>query len=507
MRVVLLRMRAFYIVSGASLLVLVGACFPERAGIHVKSPGLDSGTAEDAAPGDGSDGGTADRGLLDTRVSDGASRDVSSDPDSATRPDASSPPDTGPGIDTYVQSGTPLDERLDVAELDVGEAVRSGVSNWRIWGRGNLAIAPVFTVPLDDGQTLVGYTVSGSNARVARLGATDQLVTVHNLADARELRGLAAEPDGRFAALLWDDASDAIFVHRYEADGSELWVEELSNSTNVPDDFGIGDSRMAYGNGRYGAYYHVHSDTGHEGDTLKWVNAETGAESTGWSWGCSHSMSALLRFHQGSSSFEPVCVTDCYPGTSGSFAENARGGIYLNHSIGPVLEVDAACNGSVAGELGGLAPAGSAGWRLVFNAHQNPMEPGQGTYDRTTMNQDIGLAVLTSNTSYEAVQWLTSTPDIDEADASIAPWQPAGDSTEQYVVGWAEPGSPYVYKLARIDATGIFLEAPTDISALAQWGRRDDPMRRHSNGDVVWAWFTSAGSSTLKFARLRAGGS
>ncbi|PKN43755.1 MAG: hypothetical protein CVU63_12200, partial [Deltaproteobacteria bacterium HGW-Deltaproteobacteria-20] len=222
---------------------------------------------------------------------------------------------------------------------------------------GSLHIAPVFTVPLANCQTLVGFTTASGAAlapRVARLDAHDELVEIYTLTPGLELRGLAAEPDGHFGALVWDDSADAIFVVRYDLSGAELWKTELTNSDNNPTDFGIGDSRLEFGDGKYGAYYHVHSDSGHEGDTLKWVTT-AGVESTGWNWGCSHSMSNLLTFHPSLTKFMPACVTDCFPGTSGDFSTNSIGGIYLNHNSGPVINVAAGCNGSVAGELGGAA--------------------------------------------------------------------------------------------------------------------------------------------------------
>ena len=70
---------------------------------------------------------------------------------------------------------------------------------------------------------------------------------------------------------------------------------------------------------------------------------------------------------------------------------------------------------------------------------------------------------------------------------------------------WSEPGNPTRYKLGRIDATGAFLEGPYDVSAVVKWGRRDDPFRRHANGDVVWAWFDAASSTTLRLGRVRSG--
>ena len=83
-------------------------------------------------------------------------------------------------------------------------------------------------------------------------------------------------------------------------------------------------------------------------------------------------------------------------------------------------------------------------------------------------------------------------------------WEPAGDSQEQYVVGWLEGTA---YRLSRVSAAGAFLEGPIDVTAKAKWGQRDDPFRQHMNKDIVWAWFDAAGATTLRFARLRSGAS
>ncbi|RLB59041.1 MAG: hypothetical protein DRI90_15925 [Deltaproteobacteria bacterium] len=413
----------------------------------------------------------------------------------------------GGGAGIVVPPDATLPERLSVASITMTEGVKAGVSNWRIWGTSSLGVAPVFTAPLANCETLVGFTTGSGNgvtARVARLSVSDQLVESYDLG-GYELRGLAAEPDGHFGALLWSDSTDKIYVGRYDLAGATSWpLEELTNSDNTPDDFGIGDSRLEYGAGKYGAYYHVHSTSGHEGDTMKWVDAATGGESTAWAWGCSHSMSNLLRFNPGDSTFMPACVTDCYPGTSGSFNTNSIGGLYINHSNGKIMDVDAGCNGSVAGELGGAALAPS-GWLVAFNAHQNPATLGQASYEPSSMDQDIGIATVGSGYSPGSVVWLTTTPNVEEADSSIARWQPSGASDEQYIVGWAESGT--TYKLARIDRNGAVLEAAVDVSATASWGHRDDPFRVHDQGDVVWAWFDAPGSTTLQVARIASGNS
>ena len=142
---------------------------------------------------------------------------------------------------------------------------------------------------------------------------------------------------------------------------------------------------------------------------------------------------------------------------------------------------------------------------MVFNAHRNPMTLGQGSYNPDTMNQDLGFVSIAADLTPGQVIWLTDTPDINEADASIARFEPSGDPAEQYLVGWSEPGDTRVYRLARVDGSGSFLAGSVDVSDRVQWGRRDDPFRQHVNGDVVWAWFDDAGSATLHVARVRSG--
>jgi hypothetical protein len=372
----------------------------------------------------------------------------------------------------------------------------------------------VFVAPLANCETLVCYT-SGSatapTAHVVRLNAQDQLDQVIVNEAGFECRGLAADDGGAFAVLLWNDEGnadpplDTIAIRRYDAAGTALGTTALVNDGddgNHPTDFGIGESRLEFGEGRYGAYYHVHSLSGHEGDTLKWVDATSGAETTGWDWGCSHSMSNLLRYNPGVSDFMNACVTDCYPGTEGSsFATTSIGGIYLN-AREKVMDVAAGCNGSVAGELGSAALSPS-GFKIVFNAHQAPTVLGQDSYDESTMNQDIGFVSVTGATTPGSVGWLTTTASVDESDSSIALYQPQGVG-EQYLVGWVE-GDGAAYKLAIVDGAGAFVETAIDVSATVHWGRRDDPFRRHYDGDVVWAWFEQSGSTTLNIGRVDSG--
>jgi hypothetical protein len=120
------------------------------------------------------------------------------------------------------------------------------------------------------------------------------------------------------------------------------------------------------------------------------------------------------------------------------------------------------------------------------------------------MNQDIGFSSITGSYTAGSVVWLTNTASIDEMDSSIARFEPAG-SGEQYLVGWVEGATNRVFKLALLGPSGSLIEAPITVTNLVQWGRRDDPFRQHFDGDVVWAWFDSAGSTTLNIGRVDAG--
>ncbi|CAN5710466.1 hypothetical protein BH11MYX3_BH11MYX3_20160 [soil metagenome] len=418
--------------------------------------------------------------------------------------------DSGPAIDGP-PPGTPLDQRITVTNVTAPAGVMAGDSSWRIWGTGSLRVAQVFTVPFADCGTLVGYTTGTATptARVARLDANDALLATYDLG-AFELRGLAAEPDGHFAALLWDMTvtPKQLHVTRFDAAGANPRVSDLPDALAAPTDFNIGESRLEYGAGRYGAYFHVHGVSGfangHEGDQLKWIDAASGAVTNGWSWGCSHSMSELIRYEPGANKFLTACVTDCYPGTSGSnFATDSIGGVYLDNAR-KVLAVDGGCNGSVAGELGGMAPSAS-GWKLVFNSHQAPATMGQSSYSASTMNQDIGFASVATSGAPGAVVWLTTTAGT-EQNSAISAWHPDGETDEQYVVGWTEiSGATRTYKLGRVSGTGTVIEAAIDVSTKAKWGERDDPFREHKNHDLVWSWFDAAGATSFQLARLASG--
>ena len=238
-------------------------------------------------------------------------------------------------------AGTPatgaIADRLTVADVTVPAGVKAGVRNWRIWGASSLRVAPVFTVPLADCGTLVCYTSGTASAPTARARRPrPRPISSRRRIDLGAfVRGLAAEPDGgAFAALLWDDAADRIYVHRFMLTGDAGLDTELANSDNHPTDFGIGESRLEYGDGRYGAYYpralRIRAARGRHAEVGR--RRDRRATTHGWNWGCSHSMSELLRYHPQAASFLPV-VRHRLLSRAPAAATSRRsiGGIYLDN--------------------------------------------------------------------------------------------------------------------------------------------------------------------------------
>ena len=114
--------------------------------------------------------------------------------------------------------------------------VKPGVRNYRIWGATMLRVAPLYVAPLANCGTLFCYTsgtAAAPNARAVRLDAADRMAAAIDLGAGLECRGIAAEPDGHFAALLWDGADRQIYVRRFDLAGTQSWSTELTNATTT----------------------------------------------------------------------------------------------------------------------------------------------------------------------------------------------------------------------------------------------------------------------------------
>jgi hypothetical protein len=256
-----------------------------------------------------------------------------------------------------------------------------------------------------------------------------------------------------------------MWLAKRNLDGSEVWTTNINGSLTSFNP-GIGDSRLAFGNDLYAAYFAVHGDSGwvqgHEGDQLTYVNSSGVLQAGGWAWGCSHSMAELVSYHPTLGKFVPVCSSDCY----------ASKGILLNDNQ-VVYACDGNCGGLVSAQLGQVTLSDSS-WKLVFSALNRPGYTGKG----------IGLATINGSFQSSYV-WLTDTTGEYERDPAIMRLG-SNLQTDRYLVGWRTTDND-VYWLGVINGSGNFITGPDEVSSAGiAWGNRDDPFRGHADGSVTW---------------------
>ena len=335
--------------------------------------------------------------------------------------------------------------------------------NWCTWGYCSLS-PRLYHEPISGGRTLVGWTDSSGNGHVSIISNSGSIDETFNYA-GRSVRGMVAHDDDKFAILLWDSGSKIMWLSKRNLDGSEVWTTNINGSLTSFNP-GIGDSRLAFGNALYAAYFAVHGDSGwpqgHEGDQLTYVNSNGVIQSGGWEWGCSHSMAELISYHPTLNIFVPVCSSDCY----------ASKGILLNDNQ-VVYACDGNCGGLVSAQLGQITLSNNS-WKLVFSALNRPGYVGKG----------IGLATIDGSFQSSYV-WLTNTTGEYERDPVIMRLG-SNLQTDRYLVGWRTSNDD-VYWLGVINGSGNFLAGPEEVSSAGiAWGDRDDSFRGHADGSVTW---------------------
>ena len=178
------------------------------------------------------------------------------------------------------EAATPaIAPRITATTLTLPQALEGATGNFCTWGF--CSIGPrLYQAPMVDGRTLVGWTDSTGTGHVSRVnGAT--IEQTFNFA-ATPVRGLVVHPDNSFAVLLLNFGAPAtapnvpqnfMTLTLLNASGTTQWSTSLANSTapigTVPGAFpnpptfgatGIGDSRLGYGGGMYGAYFSVYAN-------------------------------------------------------------------------------------------------------------------------------------------------------------------------------------------------------------------------------------------------------
>jgi hypothetical protein len=372
-----------------------------------------------------------------------------------------------------------LRERITTTTVTLPAALEPSVSSFHLWTQYTLG-PRLYHEPMADGRTMVGWTDAAMNGHVSIIGTT--LQTTYDF-PAEPVRGLVAHSDGSFAVLLWNRGGagyqdDFTRLSKRNATGAQVWSTTVTTSEYTPNpaQFNIGDSRLAYANGVYGAYLSVHSSSGHEGDRYQRVNDSGTILSGGWAWGLSHSMAGVIASHPENGALHTAGVSDCYPTKALLLDENTS-----------LFAADADCAGKVSVQLGQMAAAAGAMWLVAMDAIDRPGYPGLG----------VGVARVGPGRTPSLV-WLTNTTGADERDPVIAR---IGTSvaSNRFLVGWrlASDGSA---RVAVIDSNVVVRSGPEIVSPSINWGARDDSYRTRPDGSVSWVQ-GDAGSRTLRLYR------
>jgi hypothetical protein len=373
-----------------------------------------------------------------------------------------------------------LRERITTTSVTLPAALEPAVSSFHLWTMYTLG-PRLYQAPRSDGRTLVGWTDAAMNGHVSILGTG-----IEKTFDfpAEPVRGLVAHDDGTFAVLLWnrngttDYTDDFTRLSKRRADGIQLWTVTVTTADYVPNPaaFEIGDSRLAYAGGVYGAYLSVHSSGGHEGDRYQRVS-DTGAVLTGgWGWGLSHSMAGVIAPHPENGSLHTAGSSDCYPSKALLFDKNTV-----------LFAADADCAGKVSVQLGQMAPAPGGAWLVAMDAIDRPGFPARG----------VGVVKIRPGGTPRLV-WLTNTDGANERDPVIAR---IGTSigANRYLVGWRSLADGLA-RVAVIDTNTTLISGVETLDAAVTWGARDDSYRTRPDGSVSWLAGT-AGSRTLRLHR------
>ena len=216
--------------------------------------------------------------------------------------------------------------------------------------------------------SVVAWSSGDGSIHVTRLDASDQRAADDFTIPGDQVFGVAASTTD--VALLVSRAPDFMTFHRVDLTGATLAQTDLVGGGDHGvegvewfGEFAQTGRLVGRGDGTYAAYHALHrrwpDGVGHQGDTLRLLDANGAALGAGWGWGCSHSMDQRLAFDP-TFGLVPVCVADCYPGR----------GIYFDHDVQMITDDPGAnCAGGFSTLLGGVV-ATSTGFFLVYQDDQ-----------------------------------------------------------------------------------------------------------------------------------------
>lgn len=430
-----------HLLTALALTSLLGACGDDSASGSSDSGGASSGTSGDggaaSSSGKGSGNPTSGPGAGgdDAAGAGGDSTGPSSPTTTTTTGGGGAPPCTA---DTLAEA---------VRVVSVDGAVPSG--------------SRAVTSQAGSGS-VVGW-VGADGIHITPLDAVDARAGADVVVEGTQIYGVAAtETD---AAVLVSRAPDYMTFIRVDRAGTELARADLvgggDHATQGVEWFGefAQTGRLVrQGDGTYAAYHALHrrwpDNIGHQGDTLRFLDASGAAVGGGWDWGCSHSMDQRLAYGPGG--LVPICIADCYPGK----------GIYFNHQSAMLTDDPAAnCAGGFTTLLGGLVSI-TGGFALV--------------YQDDTAVAHLGL--------FDTAGTSTSDRVLDVAGSSRLAAYDGG-----LLLG-AQGGAGA--SITRLDAAGVPAGDPADVAA----GLPDQDFEGRADGEVAWA---TASSGSLSVVRVR----
>jgi hypothetical protein len=218
------------------------------------------------------------------------------------------------------------------------------------------------TAARGDGS-VVAWAGTDGKVHVLPLDANDKAAGNEISVEGMAVYGVAASAND--VALLVSRMPDYMTFMRIDNAGQTLAKTDLVGGGNHNTqgvewfgEFARTGRLVAQPDGKFVAYHALHrrwpDGIGHQGDTLRYLNADGSAAGGGWGWGCSHSMDERLAV--GPAGLVPICISDCYPGK----------GIYFQHNAAKITDdPNANCAGGYSTALGGLVVVAD-GFFLVY---------------------------------------------------------------------------------------------------------------------------------------------
>ncbi|ELP89351.1 hypothetical protein EIN_287870 [Entamoeba invadens IP1] len=365
-------------------------------------------------------------------------------------------------------------EKITPYEVTLPVNLLGGEYTFRTYTQGTFSVR-LFPSSDANNNIYIGYTDTNGLGTVIKVKAKTNTILRTDKFTGYSVRGLTVKDDGSYGVFLWNTEAGSIYFSKVDSSGQILFTKNLDlrnlyYPSSVPargdKGYGIGDSRLNYGNGLFHAYTHTHSDEGHEGDALFTIS-DDGTVKTIWGWGCSHMTSGLQGWNSQTNTMIHICDSDAYP-AFGMFAEADRSNTLYTHI--------ANMGGYSGGELGGVVENGD-GWLLIMNSiTPEVVHNGVPVYTPNGV-QDIGVVSIGKNKKRTNVNFIKQNAQT-KNNGCIAKYG------EKFLVGYTEDNTKFY--LGTIDSSATMKDQFEEVTDVTGWGDRDDSFRSLNSGNIFW---------------------